>query len=177
MKATPFSTSFCRSKTSARRGSRCASPGKNNASRKRPASAGSSLAIASPSSHPKPDVREAKRLSSPTSRGGATTRVPLRDTSPGSARSHQSMAPMPRVSTVSSALSRSHQGASMPPANHDAAPPKSGCRSATATSTPRPISSCAKVSPTTPAPLIRTRMVNAPSYGEPNVGLKEAESR
>src|SRR6185312_12096106 len=52
-----------------------------------------------------------------------------------------------------SALSSSHQGASMPPANHEQhAGPSVGARSRTSTRAPRSASSTAQVSPATPAP-------------------------
>ena len=74
------------------------------------------------------------------------------------ARSHQSIAPWPSSTTVCGALSPSQNGASMPPASHDALPPSSRERSMSVTFAPRSASAEAVVRPTTPAPMTVARM-------------------
>ncbi len=65
------------------------------------------------------------------------------------AASHQSIAPAPRATTDSGALSPSQNRASIPPASHDALPPSSALRSYNVTSAPRSRSSVAVARPIT----------------------------
>ena len=76
-----------------------------------------------------------------------------RRATPGTRASHQSIAPLPRSTTLAGALSPSQNGASMPPASHEALPPSSGDRSTSVTFAPRSASVSAVVRPTTPAPM------------------------
>ena len=145
----------------ATRGSTCPSSAKNSPLRKRPARSGSSSPIAAASTRSHLRVRAAKRSISETSRGGATTRLPSRAT-PGARRAHQSIAPAPRATTDSGALSPSQYRASIPPASQDALPPSSALRSYKVTSAPRSTSSVAVARPTTPPPMTVARIAIPP---------------
>ena len=105
--------------------------------RKRPARSGSSPAIASPSISSKWLVRWPKRRSS-SDRGSARRRAcPAERRRPRAAPTSRPP-PAPSRITGSSALSPSHQGASMPPAYHEqAAAPMRGPRSWMVTRAPR----------------------------------------
>src|ERR1700683_2153326 len=157
----------------ATRGSRWPSSAKNRPLRKRPARSGSSSAIRASSTGACDFVRAAKRSISLVSRGGATTSVPSRVT-PRTRASHQSIAPWPSSTTLCGALSPSQNGASMPPASHDAFPPSTCDRSRSVTCAPRSASVSAVVRPATPAPTTVARIASLRRlYIESGPALKE----
>ena len=82
---------------------------------------------------------------------------------PGTRASHQSIAPLPRSTTLCGALSPSQKGASMPPASHEALPPSSGDRSTSVTFAPRSARVKRDRQPTTPAPMTTTPLIDAAS--------------
>src|ERR1700722_2923139 len=155
----PFARKRSVSADNATRGSRWPSSAKNRPLRKRPPRSGSSLAMRASSTGACDFVRAAKRSISLASRGGATTSVPSRVT-PGTRASHQSIAPWPSSTTLSGALSPSQNGASMPPASHDALPPISRERSRSVTFAPRAARVSSVVRPATPAPTTVARMTS-----------------
>src|SRR5260370_20933305 len=73
---------------------------------------------------------------------------------------HQEMLSAPSLATSGSALSSSHQGASIPPAYHEQLDePSFSPRSSTSTDAPRSASSTAQARPATPAPMTVRRIV------------------
>src|ERR1700722_15845936 len=155
----PFARKRSVSADNATRGSRWPSSAKNRPLRKRPPRSGSRLAMRASSTGACDFVRAAKRSISLASRGGATTSVPSRVT-PGTRASHQSIALWPSSTTLCGALSPSQNGASIPPASHDALPPSSRDRSRSVTRAPRSERVSAVVRPTTPAPTTVARIAS-----------------
>ena len=84
--------------------------------------------------------------------------APAARATPGTCAPHQSIAPCPSATTPGRALSPSQNGASIPPASHDALPPSSDDRSMSATVAPRSARVSAVVKPTTPAPTTVARI-------------------
>src|SRR5580700_6668861 len=158
---TPSVRSRAASACRAARGSRWPSSGKYSPCAKRPPSSASSAAICSPPTRWYCAVRCANWPSSPKSRACATTSVP-RATVPAKCSRHQPRLSPPSVAISGSDASRSHHGASMPPANHEQpAPSRAAARSSTCTLTPRSASSTAQTSPATPAPMTVTCTASA----------------